>query len=161
MQVLSISSIPSRDPLIVPFLATGVDLAPRHVVYFDSSCLDLPCFVHNTPDMSNVPNSWVLIVSFLAAVGAIWYRTGDFQDCLPAYCSSTALCSPHYASWNSWFHPAQSVLYKDGASSSQNEWNLLYHLGGNGPWIEKFDGDPDVAGVNPPDGCSVDQVHMV
>ena len=41
-----------------------------------------------------------------------------------------------------------------------DDWNLYYHLGGNGPWIPKAD---VLGNVNDPlpDGCAVDQVHMV
>lgn len=39
-------------------------------------------------------------------------------------------------------------------------WNILYHLGGNGPWIKKVDGVVD-GGVDVPEGCKVEQVHMV
>ena len=46
------------------------------------------------------------------------------------------------------------------STSSSSEWNLFYHLGGNGPWIPKKNGyghpeDPL------PKTCSVDQVHML
>lgn len=40
------------------------------------------------------------------------------------------------------------------------DWNLLYHLGGNGPWIEMEDGVVQ-GGIGPPNGCFVEQVHMV
>lgn len=39
-------------------------------------------------------------------------------------------------------------------------WNVLYHVGGNGPWIEKVDGVVD-EGIEPPNGCSIEQIHMV
>jgi|SRR5271155_221377 len=63
----------------------------------------------------------------------------------------------------SWIIPAsllpdQITLYP--GKPSAREWNLFYHLGGNGPWI------PKVTGVveddhTLPQGCVVDQVHMV
>jgi hypothetical protein len=40
------------------------------------------------------------------------------------------------------------------------EWNLFYHLGGNGPWIQKVDGVIHDT-LAPPGGCVVDQAHMV
>ena len=40
------------------------------------------------------------------------------------------------------------------------EWNLFYHLGGNGPWIPKVDGVVRDT-LAPPAGCVVNQVHMV
>jgi hypothetical protein len=44
-----------------------------------------------------------------------------------------------------------------------DDWNLYYHLGGNGPWIEKTNarfGTYEKDG-QPPEGCVIDQVHMV
>jgi len=40
------------------------------------------------------------------------------------------------------------------------DWNILYHIGGNGPWIQKIDGVVQ-EGFGPPAGCHVEQVHMV
>lgn len=44
-------------------------------------------------------------------------------------------------------------------SNNSTEWNLFYHLGGYGPYV------PKVAGVASntilPDGCRIEQVHMV
>ena len=40
------------------------------------------------------------------------------------------------------------------------QWNMLYHLGGNGPWIQKIDNVVQ-DGFEPPAGCQVEQVHMV
>jgi acid phosphatase len=40
------------------------------------------------------------------------------------------------------------------------DWNILYHLGGNGPWVEKSI-DVVEEGIAPPEGCEVVQVHMV
>lgn len=50
-----------------------------------------------------------------------------------------------------------------GASNcpdQKEEWNILYHLGGNGPWVEKVDGVLE-GGIQVPDGCEVDMAHMV
>jgi acid phosphatase len=44
--------------------------------------------------------------------------------------------------------------------NSTDDWNILYHLGGNGPWIERIDGFVD-GGVAVPSGCEVDMVHLV
>lgn len=47
--------------------------------------------------------------------------------------------------------------------NKQDDWNMFYHLGGNGPWIEKSDarfGTYEKDG-KPPPGCVIDQVHMV
>lgn len=80
---------------------------------------------------------------------------------------------PYTSKWTSWWHPNgdQSVggktTYKKNKKKKKiiidKDWNLLYHLGGNGPWIEKVDGVVDGAsgGLAPPEGCRVEQVHMV
>ena len=47
--------------------------------------------------------------------------------------------------------------------SSEKHWDHFYHLGGNGPWIQKENtrfGTYDRDG-KPPQGCVVDQVHVV
>ncbi|THW89001.1 phosphoglycerate mutase-like protein [Aureobasidium pullulans] len=55
---------------------------------------------------------------------------------------------------NNWKYPQIS------ATNTTNDWNILYHLGGNGPWIPKADGVVE-GGLAPPEGCRVEQVHMV
>ena len=42
----------------------------------------------------------------------------------------------------------------------ESSWDILYHLGGNGPWIQKFDGILE-ENIEPPSGCEIEQVHMV
>jgi acid phosphatase len=44
--------------------------------------------------------------------------------------------------------------------SKSQEWNILYHLGGNGPWIPKFSGTVE-DDIRSPTSCKVDQIHMV
>lgn len=65
---------------------------------------------------------------------------------------------PYTSSWASWWHPQRS--HGRGSSEFGRGWNLLYHLGGNGPWIEKVDGVVK-GGIGVPEGCRVEQVHMV
>lgn len=65
---------------------------------------------------------------------------------------------PYTSSWGSWWHPHRQT--GSGQSIIEKGWNLLYHLGGNGPWIEKIDGVVD-GGLGPPEGCKVEQAHMV
>lgn len=48
----------------------------------------------------------------------------------------------------------------EDTGETQSEWDLFYHLGGNGPWIPKVEGVLH-NGLDPPEGCKVDQVHMV
>lgn len=73
----------------------------------------------------------------------------------PAVCSTRA---PYTSSWASWWHPQRT--HGRGSSKFGRGWNLLYHLGGNGPWIEKVDGVVK-GGIGVPEGCRVEQVHMV
>jgi len=40
------------------------------------------------------------------------------------------------------------------------DWDIFYHLGGNGPWIPKIDG-VEYSNAKLPKECAVDQVHMV
>ena len=71
---------------------------------------------------------------------------------------------PHHSSWSTWWHsetsngtPSEHTL---GAGAITKDWNIIYHLGGNGPWVEKLvdvvEGDTSV-----PPNCEVEQVHMV
>ena len=53
------------------------------------------------------------------------------------------------------------MLHRICASRNiESPWNMLYHLGGNGPWITKLDGTLH-EDVEPPMGCKVEQAHMV
>ncbi|EPS28483.1 hypothetical protein PDE_03429 [Penicillium oxalicum 114-2] len=47
------------------------------------------------------------------------------------------------------------------ARKSQTRWNILHHLGGNGPWIKMSEDDETAQNVSPPLGCFIDQVHMI
>ncbi|KAI9787879.1 MAG: acid phosphatase pho5 [Peltula sp. TS41687] len=68
---------------------------------------------------------------------------------------------PYTSSWVSWWGTSENKRkHKKDKSIIDKDWNLLYHLGGNGPWIEKVDGVV-AGGVAPPEGCAVEQVHMV
>ena len=71
---------------------------------------------------------------------------------------------PHHSSWSSWWHPERSdgihAEHKLGAGAITRDWNILYHLGGNGPWVEKVI-DVVAGGIAVPTGCEVEQVHMV
>ncbi|KAL5339619.1 phosphoglycerate mutase-like protein [Aspergillus crustosus] len=66
--------------------------------------------------------------------------------------------SPRFR-WNSWFNPSARALGREKPIAQSEDWNIHYHLGGYGPWIEKPDGP--IEGVEPPAGCFVDQVHMM
>jgi hypothetical protein len=57
---------------------------------------------------------------------------------------------------SNWTHP--HVLVTN--TTTNDDWNILYHLGGNGPWIPKVDG-PFGDDLSIPEGCRIEQVHMV
>lgn len=108
----------------------------------------------------------LLVLLFAVVLGLAFYKNGAVLS-VPAVQSLNPititrgrdLSSPHLASWNTWFHPLQS-LNKAGSKPASKEWNVLQHLGGNGPWIEKSS-ENHGSSIAPPEGCSVDQVHLV
>ena len=57
---------------------------------------------------------------------------------------------------NKWTHSQNLVNH----NTTQEDWNILYHLGGNGPWIPKVDG-PFGDELSVPEGCKIEQVHVV
>lgn len=59
-----------------------------------------------------------------------------------------------------WWSKEPDHQLASGSRVDADEWNLLYHLGGNGPWVEKVDGVVE-GGIQVPAGCKVDMVHMV
>lgn len=63
------------------------------------------------------------------------------------------LAQGHYPVWP-WSHRART------SSDAVSPWNMLYHVGGNGPWIKKVDGT-NGEDIEPPAECTVEQVHMV
>ena len=68
---------------------------------------------------------------------------------------------PHQASWSSWWHPQRGDRTRhERAGQTTKDWNILYHLGGNGPWVEKVIDVVDT-GIAVPEGCQVEQVHMM
>lgn len=90
-----------------------------------------------------------------------------------SFLSRAAVCvflAPHIADAESLFvygpslhNVHQHFCTKSRLPDRQDDWDLFYHLGGNGPWIEKKNarfGTYEKDG-KPPEGCVVDQVHMV
>ncbi|KAH5224373.1 hypothetical protein HBI62_118900 [Parastagonospora nodorum] len=71
---------------------------------------------------------------------------------------------PHQSTWSSWWHPQRTdgvpAEHKQGAGTTTHDWNILYHLGDNGPWVEKVIDVVD-GGIAVPEGCRVEQVHMM
>lgn len=88
----------------------------------------------------------------------------DAKDLHSGYLGYECAGKPHHSSWGSWWHPQRSdgtrAEHKQGAGAITKDWNILYHLGGNGPWVEKVI-DVVEGGIAVPDGCHVEQVHMV
>ncbi|KAJ6122116.1 hypothetical protein N7512_004581 [Penicillium capsulatum] len=104
------------------------------------------------------------LVPLLAIFLGFAYYKNVTVSSLPVIQSFTGIAgacqaSPHAASWSTWFHPSQSPTRVESPSSRKG-WNLLHHLGGNGPWIEKAD-ETVASSLAPPEGCSVDQVHLM
>lgn len=116
-------------------------------------------------------------IASIAILGGVYLQYPSlYSSVCPQTCSSDANtqhsgyftyeCAgkPHHSSWSSWWHPQRSdgtsSEHKQGAGAVTNDWNILYHLGGNGPWVEKVIDVVD-GGIAVPDGCRVEQVHMV
>ncbi|KAK7536406.1 3-phytase B precursor [Phyllosticta citribraziliensis] len=79
------------------------------------------------------------------------------------------LAHPYSSSWKTWWshnaltpNPENPTTQRprQGGGNIDRDWNIFYHLGGNGPWVEKVDGVVQGA-VVVPDGCEVEQVHMM
>jgi acid phosphatase len=120
------------------------------------------------------------VTSYIVAIIALVAGVGVFRETIcTGICSQTSSsetthtgyfqyeCAghkPHHSSWSSWWHPHRSdgtaPEHKQGAGAITNDWNILYHLGGNGPWVEKVLDIVD-GGIAVPEGCQVEQVHMV
>jgi hypothetical protein len=130
-----------------------------------------------------MPTPWPLVIAIIVAIVSVTYT--NYQSLLlfrlgllpcPASCRSDTLNThsgylghecvekPYHSSWDSWFHPHRSngteSDYGLGAGAVTKDWNILYHLGGNGPWVEKVI-DVVEGGIAPPEGCKVVQVHMM
>ncbi|KAJ5742705.1 uncharacterized protein N7511_011106 [Penicillium nucicola] len=65
----------------------------------------------------------------------------------------------HSENWKTWLNPHQSAL-PSAIQTSENKWNILHHLGGNGPWIKNIHHGV-ASSLETPEGCSIDQVHLV
>ena len=57
----------------------------------------------------------------------------------------------------------QRLLQPPAATARPNgDWDIMRHLGGNSPWIvHKSAALPDIDSMLPPNGCEVEQIHMV
>jgi hypothetical protein len=92
---------------------------------------------------------WLILLSSLGAIfGALLYAQPQHL----------------LADWTSLWSSAHPLVQGDdhvNATNVTSDWNLLYHLGGNSPWIAKVSGVVDETSIDPPAGCRIDQVHMV
>ena len=103
---------------------------------------------------------------FASFVGLILFHWESLHSVMEKSCSFSSLnvhqTPRRAAQWWSICSAVQNLCkyYEKIAVGADHEWHLFYHLGGNGPWIQKVDhvlhNDVDV-----PTGCSVDQVHML
>jgi hypothetical protein len=114
----------------------------------------------------------LLFASIVATVLALYW--GYTSQCLTTsppggqlhtgYLEYECAGKPHHASWESWWHPQRNdgdrAAHTQDAGTTDRDWNILYHLGGNGPWVEKVVDVVD-GGIAIPEGCEVEQVHMV
>lgn len=105
--------------------------------------------------------------SFFSALSPSLYASicgSETNGSCSGYLSYDCAAKPHHSSWDSWWHPQRSVgtdtKNEHGAGAITEDWNILYHLGGNGPWVEKVI-DVVEGGIATPEGCEVLQVHMV
>ena len=127
----------------------------------------------------SVTISFRSIVITIGAIGAIAaFLCSHYRDrwstCPSSECNNDHLgyfeyedaTRPHNGSWQSWYHPQRlRAGERQGnpglrAGAVTQDWNILYHLGGNGPWVEKHE-DVVGSGIAVPEGCQVEQVHMM
>ncbi|KAF2689583.1 phosphoglycerate mutase-like protein [Lentithecium fluviatile CBS 122367] len=126
---------------------------------------------------SLVANRVTLVISAtgIALFGLLWNSCSQCLSACPShdgdpsrsgYLEFDCAKKPHQSSWGSWFHP-DWIWHRETRSSLQQQagaltrdWNILYHLGGVGPWVEKTV-DVVEGGIAVPEGCEVEQVHMM
>lgn len=142
IDIISTSTILERGPTHSTPWSSRVWYRLRRIMPFTRSLLKIPIFI------------------FTVALGLVIYQASK-SSFLQSIASSSEeqSVSSYFGSWKTWFHPSQSKA----TGSKQplvKEWNVLHHLGGNGPWIENA-GEGAASNLAPPDGCSLDQVHLV
>lgn len=90
-------------------------------------------------------------VLFLLHPQSSYSLPNSLQVVLPSFLQT------QHAGW--WSNEPDHPL-APGSAVDVDGWDILYHLGGNGPWVEKVDGVVE-SGIQVPAGCEVDMVHMV
>lgn len=102
-------------------------------------------------------NRWIsaasYLVALLAVAGFFVYNVGSARDGQLHLSSSFT-----YQAFAQLLHvDDQQVLH---TVDSTDSWDVIEHLGGNSPWIPKRHSVANES-LEPPNGCYVDQVHMV
>lgn len=158
-----------------PVLATGsLCSLISHLSPTRASLATRPMRRQRTPEARNLASAIMALLYALAKV--LWpmfvvfaavrlYKNGPeyslttLQSIISPMADHTST-SPHAASWRSWSHPSQ-VQLDPSPGPLKKDWNILYHLGGNGPWVEMLEERGKTPDLTPLPGCSIDQVHMV
>lgn len=95
--------------------------------------------------------SWVVLAVLVAALTTLTTAALQYDlTWLPALAA--------YLPSNLGFHDSVKPLAT--FANKSEDWNLLHHLGGNGPWIPKTTNVVD-GGIDAPAGCRIEQIHMV
>lgn len=111
----------------------------------------------------------------VAAIALLWNSCSHCLSACPrtepesarsGYLHCDCVGKPYQSSWGTWFHP-ERVWRQTGYDDPQRQragavtpdWNILYHLGGVGPWVQKTINVVE-GGIEVPAGCEVEQVHM-
>ena len=98
---------------------------------------------------------WFLIFSATVASFAFVSRTDFFSEVLDVVFEVLS----DYLSGNDFLANQDHLGLCSG--SAKEEWDVLRHMGGNSPWIQKTEGIVNGSSIDVLPGCRVDQVHMV
>lgn len=103
---------------------------------------------------------WIGILSSLVAFLAfIVFVSSDITSSATGLVASlVAFCSQALAQIGQGVDDVDQTRLQEVTPA--DEWNVIEHLGGNSPWMAKRHGVVDES-LEPPDGCYIDQVHMV
>ena len=113
-----------------------------------NACRPFPVFKtskHRSSQMLKMSTSAFLVATVLCILGSLLFLASS-GDLFPIYPLS--------------FKKFPPFLTKSNASITERPWDLLYHLGGNGPWVQKID-DIVEGGLAVPTGCELDMIHLV
>ena len=96
-----------------------------------------------------------LIFSLLTAIAGVLYYSYTSLSYSPP-CHNSGVSAPRSVSWKIWLGSSPTPCI-----GNDDDWSLHHHLGGYGPWVSKLTGEPEPHELDPLDGCSIDQIHMV